>query len=230
MKKNILLDSLVIVTYVLIFVVFIVMFGCTASYGQNLTNEQLQAKANGTKNSTEKVYALNQLCWENRITNEENAIKYGLEAIKCSESIKFYPGLATAYINLAYIYTRQNKYDEAMDAYSKAVKALDKVYDAKKKKVSTARVYEGLGLINYMEHDYPKSLESYQKALRLFKEAALKNNVALCYRIIGMIYDKTGNKRRASESYYMELKTVKNTNIKNDSISSYLDFERINEE
>lgn len=229
MKKNYLLDGIIIFGYVVIFISVILMFSCIKTFGQKFTQEQLKAKANNPVKSNEKVWALNELCWGNRIKNQREAIKYGLEAAETAESIKFYYGVSTANINLAYIYTRSAKFDEAMQYYIKAMKALERVADAKRKKINNARVYEGLGMINYMKKDYPRSIDYYEKALNMFKESGLKNNVALCYRIIGKIYDKSGNRNNADENYYKELKTAKKVNYSNDSISSYLDFESLKE-
>lgn len=216
--------------YVLIFVFVNIMFGNNKSYGQKYSSEELEAKAKNSKITYEKIDVLNELCWENRLNNTEKAVKYGIQALKCSESLKFYNGSATAYINLAYIYTHKSKFNEAIDCYNKGMKTLDKIHDVKKKKIETARIYEGLGLINYMQHDYEKSVDSYQNALKIFKETASRNNMATCYHILGMIYDKSGDKNKANENYYQELKNTKKTNYANDSISAYLDFENVKDE
>ena len=129
---------------------------------------------------------------------------------------------------MAYIYTHQGKMDIAKDYYMKGLQFLEKVNDLKKKKICMARVYEGMGLIDYTMKDYSKALISYQKALKMFQGAALRNNVAICYMILGKIYEKNGNKDKAGQSYYKEMQTEKKVKLNNDTLSSYDDIVSVN--
>ncbi len=230
MKKTLLIRSLIIVTYVIIFIAFVTMFAFKSSYGQNVNTAQLISKADNPVKSNDKVYALNELCWENRIGNANKAIEYGEKALKCAEDIKFYNGFLTACTNLAYIYTQKGKFDVALDYYNKGLKSIEKISDAKKRKVGTARIYEGLGLINYLKHENEEAIYSYQKALKIYRETAQRNNTAICYHIIGKIYEKTGDKTKASESFYRELQCGNKANYLNESISSFDDFESASED
>jgi tetratricopeptide (TPR) repeat protein len=196
-------------------------------YGANKKIDQLTLKLKTAKN-TDRVNILNELCWEYRLNNLDKGLEYGQEALNLSEKIKFNNGEANAYINMAYIYTHKSMTETANDYYRKAINIYTNINNPRKTKSSVARIYEGLGLLYYHEKDYNKAITYYNKALRIYQELSTHKNISVCYRIIGMIYEKAGEKDKANRNYFSELKNTVRTTDKN-ILSSYKDFEKLSD-
>jgi tetratricopeptide (TPR) repeat protein len=201
------------------------------SYGNSTINNNkiiaLTEKLKTAQN-TDRVNTLNELCWEYRFVDLEKALSYGEEALALANKLKFNAGAANAYVNMAYINIHLCNYDIASDYYGRAQRIYEKSTNEKKGVINIARIYEGMGLLHFDQQDYEKSIFYYNHALTIYKKYSMHKNISVCYRIIGMIYEKTGNIDKARKSYYAELKNTIKTSDKN-ILSSYTDFEKINE-
>jgi tetratricopeptide (TPR) repeat protein len=209
--------------------IFITLFlaGIIATEAQTKKTEALKHRLKTAVN-TDRVNTLNELCWEYRLTDRTKALEYGNQALQLADKLKFNSGSATSYVNMAYIYVHECKPDSAKELYNKAIAIYNNFTGTRKGRLGAARIYEGLGLISYKEKDYATALVYYNKALAIYKDMSVHKNISVCYRIIGMIYEKTGDKDRANKNYYSEMKNTiraKDTN----TLSSINDFEKIDE-
>ena len=221
MKKVNNLSKILIFTIISIFT-----FSCIENtYGQNKKIDELTIKLKTAVN-IDKVNTLNELCWEYRLSDLDKGLEYGQQALNLSEKIKFNSGEANSYVNMGYIYIHKSMPEIANNYYKKAINIYDNMNNLRKTKTGTARIYEGLGLLSYQEKDYNGAVNYYNKALKIYQEMATHKNISICYRIIGMIYEKAGEKDKANKNYFCELKNTVRTNDKN-ILSSYYDFKKI---
>ena len=196
-------------------------------YSQTKKIDFLNAKLK-TATGMDRVNTLNDLCWEYRITNNDKGLEYGQEAMKLSEKLKFVNGSANAFVNMAYIYTHKSKPDLASEYYIKAIKLYENMNNNKKTKLGVAKIYEGLGLVSFQQKDYSTAVIYYNKALNIYRDLSMHKNISICYRILGNIYEKAGDKDKANKNYFSELKNMIKTTDKN-ILSSYSDFEKLDE-
>lgn len=100
----------------------------------------------------------------------ERATKFSLKAVQLESS---YSG----YYNLALIYSNQEKYDQAVDAYNEALKLTPKSYQA----------WHQLGKVHATMLNFDKAVESYQKA------ALLNPKFPDAYQGLGSAFYWSGN-------------------------------------
>jgi tetratricopeptide (TPR) repeat protein len=213
--------------YFIIILTFALSFPAINSFGQTKKIDFLNVRLK-TATGMDRVNTLNELCWEYRLMNNDKGLEYGKDALTLSEKLKFSNGSANAYVNLAYIYTHKGKTDLATDYYKKAIAIYDNMNISKKTKLGVAKIYEGLGLVYFQQKDYNTAVTYYNKALNVYQALAMHKNISVCYRIIGNIYEKAGDKDKANKHYFSELKnTIKSSDT--NTLSSYLDFEQIDE-
>ncbi len=192
-------------------------------YGQDNLIAELNSKIEKAPETREKVNMLNELSQELRSSDIEKAKQYAEEALDLSKKLKYNKGSALSFINIAYIHTRKDNFNRAMENYSDAMKYVEKVNDLKEKKLIMTRVFEGLGLINYKSGYLDQAIDSYEKAAKLYLELSYSNNLSKCYHIIGFIYQKAGNKAKANLYFNREAKKTKKTNEDEQNILSTYD-------
>jgi serine phosphatase RsbU (regulator of sigma subunit) len=78
-------------------------------------------------------------------------------------------------------------------------------------KQGIATAYNGIGIANYNQSNYPEALRNYMLALKLCQELNDKNGVSVLTNDIGMVYDDEGESDKALEYYYKALGQVQKT-------------------
>ena len=220
--------------YYITLIIILLMISCNSNiYSQNkkLIAEQnrriaaLNVKLT-TAIGTDRVNTLNELSWEYRLMDKDKGLEYSQEAMKQAVKLKFNSGEADAYVNMGYLYVHKCMPELANNYYTKALNMFKCMNNPKKYRLELARIDEGLGLLAYQQLDYNKAIDCYNRALRLYQSMSNHKNIAICYRIIGMIYEKAGYKEKANQNYFSELKNTVRTTDKN-VLSSYNDFENL---
>lgn len=135
-----------------------------------------------------KVECLNELAWQLRFTDSEEAKTFANEAVKISKSIEFPLGEASAYMRLGVLEMDQRIFDEAKTYFDKALLirlSEGKVEDA-------ASTFNNIGLLYKLQSKYQKAIEQYQLGLKNIEktsnhrlQAILYNNIGSCYRKLG---------------------------------------------
>jgi len=121
----------------------------------------------------------------------EQAIEYYQKAIDKN------PSIAAAYFGIGVIYDEQNKYDEALIMYEKAL-SLSKWNQL---------FLDNLGHIYYLKKEYNKSIEKYELILRL------NENYLQTYYTISNSYRLTGNMEQARIDQEKLIKYLDNENV-----------------
>ena len=113
--------------------------------------------------------------------------------------------LANCYNNIATVYGKQGKYDQALEYYQKALKIRLKKLGANHPDVATC--YNNIAIVYKNQGKYDQALEYYQKALkiRLKKLGADHPDVAMSYNNIVNVYNYQGKYDQALEYYQKAL-------------------------
>ena len=117
------------------------------------------------------------------------------------KTIKDNPEDLNSYLKLGYIYETKsmvpfvNEYDKALEYYLKALN-LDIVSESQN---TSIYIYLNIriGIINYQEKDYSKSIEYLEKVKKTFPQ----NTSSRAYYYLGMSYNKIGEKEKAITSF-----------------------------
>ncbi len=121
----------------------------------------------------------------------EQAIEYYNEAIDKD------PSIAAAYFGIGFIYDEQNKYDEALIMYEKAL-SLSKWNQL---------FLDNLGHLYYLRKEYNKSIEKYELLLRL------NENYLPAYYTISNTYRLAGNMEQARLDQEKVIKLLGDENV-----------------
>lgn len=146
-----------------------------------------------------KIYN-NKALAESYLGNYEKVIEY------CENSIKYNPDFGDAYFNIGlakYYLAKENEedadksdklYKEAIEYYNKAIKYYNKDIEKYKKdninynniKISLAKTYNNMGLVNYNKGNYKEAIDNYLDAIKYSdKFIIFYFNIALAYHLDG---------------------------------------------
>lgn len=118
--------------------------------------------------------------------------------------------VAVALCNLGYLYTREQAFEMAVKAYSRALE----IYrlNGKELHVGAAKAWRGLGLAYFSLKEYEKAIGAFNSALEIQINVVGKDSiyVANLYREIGYAYRWLGNFPKALDSMRMALDAARN--------------------
>jgi tetratricopeptide (TPR) repeat protein len=77
------------------------------------------------------------------------------------------PDVAASYNNIAIIYKKQGKYEEALKVYTKSLDIKTRIYGGDNHP-DVAKSYLGIGNVYDSQGQYERALENHQKALEIF--------------------------------------------------------------
>ncbi|WP_256012566.1 tetratricopeptide repeat protein [Desertivirga xinjiangensis] len=157
---------------------------CTAYCQQQYRADSLQ------------VENLNALSYKIRLTDPRKTINTGKQALEVARKINFELGMAEAYrvIGIGYAYLGEN--DTAIAKYSMALS----LFKTTRYGEGEAKVYNNIGNL-YKYYDVEKSLNYFQKCLKISQKLNLEELTAGCYINIAHIQIK-------QEKYDLALKTL----------------------
>lgn len=143
-------------------------------------------------NDTSRIITLNELAWNLRRQEFDQAWKYAKEALNLSRELNYLPGLATSYNRLGLVEQYKKNLLLAISYYKKSLTIEEKI----RHKYGIARAKNQIGNIYQTLNQVPEAIEYYQDALKIFNalddstkvdraKISTCNNLGLCYRLIG---------------------------------------------
>jgi len=111
-----------------VFIIIILLFKISAANGG--FGESIAQKIN-RKPDTNKVNALNDLCFEYRLVSADSALMFGEMVLKLAEDLKFRKGIAQACNDLAIIYMDKKEYPKAIKLFSESLEIRKRLGDNK---------------------------------------------------------------------------------------------------
>ena len=133
---------------------------------------------------TNKVNILNELCLALYISNTDEALKYGTEAITLATKLSFKNGLSSAYNRVGIVYDVTGKYEKALQFYEIALKYSNEI----KNENRVASIQNNIGMIYWNRGDYANALEYYFKSSKIFEKIKAEKGLANTYNNIGLVY------------------------------------------
>jgi len=195
-------------------------------FSQNKKIEPLLKNLKTAKEDTSKVKILKSLAWELSSSNTDTSILLANQALALSEKLKWQLGIAEMYHDIAWFHSIESDYPLSLKSYQNALDAWDLVekntpeeqqsaYFKTNLKNRKAATIGGIGLVYYYQGDYPKALDHYFKALKIYEELEDKQGIATWYGNIGNLYYSQNDRPQTLKYYLKALKLDEELGNKN---------------
>lgn len=200
----------------------IAIFTCSILYSQKNTSytDSLTLAIKKQKGSIEKVQALDDLIWNLRKSNPEQALKYAFQSQAISDSISYTKGFNTSLVRIGMLYTHLNNFNEAEKFLLKALE-----YESKSKYPhGIARAQNQLAILYQKKGDYNTSILYAKAAIENFNKLKNKSAVANVLTVIGYSYKELGLFDKAMKSLLESIELKKEIGVNNRLDESYINL------
>ena len=150
---------------------------------------------------TTRVNILNRLASAFWYIDPQMTIQYATEGVALAGQIGFGRGLASACNNVGVGYYQQNKYDEAINWYQKAIE----VHKKNNNYTGEGHVLSNIGLIYWKQGQLSTAVEYYLKSLEIWDKYKMEDEKSGVYDNIGNVYNEQEDFDRALEYYFKAL-------------------------
>ena len=164
--------------------VFFLFFSAYIDAQNNHQTDSLMAVTEKMPDDTMKVNTLNDLVWKIKISDFDNAVKYGTESYNLAEKLGYVKGIAFASKNIGAAYFYRADYEKAYQYYQKSLEAFEQT--GYKKGIAIA--LRNLGNVFYQIGDWKQALDNYFKSLEIREEIGDKKGIAAVNDAIGLVY------------------------------------------
>ena len=179
------------------------------SFAQGQNIDSLKRVIAASKIDTAKVNSYNKLANEFREINPDSVLFYAKTALTLSQKNRYAFGEASALMNFGNANIVLSNYPKALQCFVQAQARFKKLLydsDLPHLKNGLARAYASSGVVFSEENNYPKALEHYFKALKLYQETDQKQSISKLYNNIGIVYKSQKNLPKALEYLLKALK------------------------
>lgn len=175
----------------LVFFIVINLF----SFAQNPAIDSLTAIVKGNEHDTLKCLAYSDLCWENRLIDQNLALVNGHKGLNLSRKIGFRFGEGRNLNDLSIIYIDRGNLDTAIILLNEAKEIRTELNDP----IGVAAIHNKLGIIYEHQVKLENALKEHLAALEIFEEEGIQPNVGFCLNNIGNVHFKMSNYDKALE-------------------------------
>jgi len=142
---------------------------------------------------TAKVNAMLNVVKAYKFNDPDSALRYGRSALALAQKLAWPEGIGKADFSLASIFLDKGEYAEALDHYTRAKKIweTDSLWPRSKHtriKKHLAKTFNGIGIVYDEQAHFPKALNYYLRALKIFEETGETKGIAAQLCNIGLLY------------------------------------------
>jgi len=165
---------------------------------------------------TTTVIQLNSEAFRSRLINPDITISEANKALKLAVKINYINGIAESYRVIGVGNSYKNSIDTAIENYLNALS----YFKRNKNLQGEAKVYNNIGNL-YRDIDYDKSLENFEKSLKIATKLNIKDLIAGLKLNIGTAYQQRKNYPKALTYYQESLSMFESLNNKIGIIQSH---------
>jgi len=166
----------------------VLLFNCSFIVAQQAKIDSLATCLLQTLHDTDRLNTLNDIAWELRHTDPDQALLYVGQSLALAEELNARKELADGLNIAGAIEENKGNFDLAVDFYLRSVR-VEKESD---NRIGLASSYNNLGNVYYYQDNYDNAIEYYEKALKTFEELGKRVHMAGALSNIGIIYMKLG--------------------------------------
>jgi len=203
---------------ILFIFVFFVIKNISFSQEQTLKDSLINL-INLTKEPSQKVDLYNELAWELKYENFDEAFGYEQKAINISKKVKYSKGEALAFKNIGGMYYLKDDYANSFVYYDSSLVLYKELNDS----VGISKVTRNMGSIMSQQGKYDEAIEYYLTSLDIKKSLKDTAGVATNYNSIGLVYLEQGESMRdlALQNFKMALQLSEKINFREGEADSY---------
>ncbi len=153
---------------------------------------------------TVKVNLLNDLAWELKFDNPQQAIVYLDSALSLSRKLNFKKGEGNAYNFRGVVEDIHGNSEAAIDFFQKALAIRESLGDRK----GVASLLNNIGNVRENRGDYLGALQSYQQSLKIREELQDTARILRAYYNIAIVLESMGDYPAALDNVYRYLEGV----------------------
>lgn len=176
--------------------IFLLSFCALSGFGQSHYVDSLENLLKKPIPDTVKVWALNELSREQVFGSPEESFHFAKEALDLATKIDYKRGQAYSYRVLASISGTNDRYLTYSDYLQKAIKLFMELQDS----VGLANCYITEAVVYDRQLNFENAINSYLKALPIFRNAKMRERVAVCLNNMGFVYYQMGSFEKARVS------------------------------
>lgn len=198
---------------------FIILILPTVAFAQQKAtiDSLLRTLENKKIHDTTKVLLLNQLCWQYRSNNFEQAIAYGREAIELAGKNNYISGESEGLNFVGIVYRNMGDYAEASKNFYKALA----ISEQKNHTIQIAYSNNNIGDILKAQKKFKEALPYAEKALEIFIKINDEKGMGFAYVRLGEIYQGLAIYDKAIEAFKQSLQIREKLGDKSALITSY---------
>jgi tetratricopeptide (TPR) repeat protein len=185
------------------------------AFSQDKVLDSLFTKLNAERVPEKKANLLNIISSYYTDSDPDKVAEYAQKAMVLARRNKLPEQEADAWYNLGNAGVVKSRYADAINAFTNSQYIYEKLYRANPKqsvKEGLARAYSGIGIVCLEQNGYPKALEFFFKALKLYRETNQDDIVASVYNGIGVVYESQKDYTKALDYYNRALQLQQQTN------------------
>lgn len=177
-------------------IAFLLSSAILPSYGQSVYVDSLENLLKSPIHDTVKVWALNELSREQVYGSPDKSFQLANEALTLATKIGYKRGQAYSYRVLASISATSDRYLSYSQFLQKAIKLFLELQDS----VGLGNCYITEAVVYDRQLNFEQSINSYLKALPIFRNAKMQERIAVCLNNLGFVYYRMEQFEKARES------------------------------
>lgn len=198
-------------------ILVILVVGRFPSFSQSYYTDSLENLLKKPIHDTVKVWALNELSREQIYGSPGKAFELANEALNLAEKIGYQRGEAYSYRILASISGTTDRYLSYSEYLEKAIKLFINLQDS----VGLGNCYITEAVVYDRQLNFESSVNSYLKAIPIFRNANMPERVAVCLNNLGFVYYQMKQYEDARESLVEAIAINESINNTSTLINSY---------
>lgn len=146
-----------------------------------------------TKQDTNRVNILNKLAAKYYPIDPDEGIKYGQQALKLAETLRWKKGIASAYNKLGINHKVKGDYPKAIEWYTKALALFTELGD----KSGVASIWGNIANINTLQGNAEEAIENYDKQISICEGIGNMAGIAKANGNLAIVYSDMGDFAKA---------------------------------
>lgn len=179
--------------------------------------DSIETVLNTMPEDSGKVQLYHQLFYQFEFVDSVKARHFLNLGLSLAQDLNYLDGLATTYMQFAFLNDDIGKYDKALEYYAKSLEIRIELQDDK----GIGILFNNMGIICKEQGRYPEALEFYHKALAIAEKSDNKSTMALAYNNIGILHDDQRNYSEAIAFFQKALTLAKGLDNKLGVAGSY---------
>ncbi|MEM7368085.1 MAG: tetratricopeptide repeat protein [Bacteroidota bacterium] len=157
--------------------------------GNNHLIDSLHQKLNTTLSKQERSAILNELAWQYRRQDTDQALSYAKEALELAITSESKKDEGDSYARLGVNYKNKGEFVQANEAYLACLRIRILLKDH----IGVVNINNNLGVLSELQGDLEQALKFYQEAETLIKQHDMPiQKMAAVYENKGVLFDKLG--------------------------------------